>query len=185
MIDETLLEAEDKMEKAVAVAQEDFTTIRTGRANPAMFSKIVIDYYGTLTPLNQLASFAAPEARMMVINPYDKSSIDAVEKAIRDSDLGVNPASDGNVVRVVLPQLTEERRRDYIKLARAKAEEARIAIRSIRRNANQVLDKLVKDGEVGKDDVHRAEKQLDDATTLQVAEVDELLARKEDELLEV
>lgn len=185
MIDETLLEAEDKMEKAVAVAQEDFTTIRTGRANPAMFNKIVIDYYGTLTPLNQLASFAAPEARMMVINPYDKSSIDAVEKAIRDSDLGVNPASDGNIVRVVLPQLTEERRREYIKLAKAKAEEARIAIRSIRRNANQVLDKLVKDGEAGKDDVHRAEKQLDDATTLQVAEVDELLARKEDELLEV
>ena len=185
MIDETLLEAEDKMEKAVTVAQEDFTTIRTGRANPAMFNKIVIDYYGTLTPLNQLASFAAPEARMMVINPYDKSSIDAVEKAIRDSDLGVNPASDGNVVRVVLPQLTEERRRDYIKLARAKAEDARIAIRSIRRSANQVLDKLVKDGEVGKDDVHRAEKQLDEATTLQVAQVDELLAHKEDELLEV
>lgn len=185
MIDETLLEAEDKMEKAVAVAQEEFTTIRTGRANPAMFNKIVIDYYGTVTPLNQLASFAAPEARMMLINPYDKSSIDAIEKAIRDSDLGVNPASDGNIVRVVLPQLTEERRREYIKLARAKAEEARIAIRSIRRTANQVLDKLVKDGEVGKDDVHRAEKQLDDSTTLQVAEVDELLARKEDELLEV
>jgi ribosome recycling factor len=185
VIDETLLEAEDKMEKAVAVAQEEFTTIRTGRANPAMFNKIVIDYYGTVTPLNQLASFAAPEARMMLINPYDKSSIDAIEKAIRDSDLGVNPASDGNIVRVVLPQLTEERRREYIKLARAKAEEARIAIRSIRRTANQVLDKLVKDGEVGKDDVHRAEKQLDDSTTLQVAEVDELLARKEDELLEV
>ena len=185
MIDDILLEAEDKMEKAIAVAREEFQAIRTGRANPAMFNKIVIDYYGAPTPLNQLASFAAPEARMMIVTPFDKGSIDAIEKAIRDSDLGVNPASDGNMVRVVLPQLTEERRREYIKLARTKAEDARISIRSIRRSANQTLDKMAKDGEVGKDDVHRAEKHLDEATSEQVKAVDEMLDHKEAELLEV
>lgn len=185
MIDEILFEAEEKMEKAVSVARDDFVTIRTGRANPAMFNKIVVEYYGTLTPLNQLASFAAPEARMMIVTPFDKSSVDAVEKAIRDSDLGVNPASDGNMIRIVLPQLTEERRRDYIKIAKGKAEDARIAIRSIRRQANQTLDKLAKDGEVGKDDVHRAEKHLDESTSEHVLSVDDLLQSKEAELLEV
>jgi ribosome recycling factor len=185
VIDEILLEAEEKMEKAVSVARDDFVTIRTGRANPAMFNKVFVEYYGALTPLNQLASFAAPDARMMIVTPFDKGSVDAVEKAIRDSDLGVNPASDGSMIRVVLPQLTEERRREYIKLAKAKAEDARIAIRSIRRQANQTLDKLAKDGDVGKDDVHRAEKHLDEATSEQVASVDEVLANKEVELLEV
>ncbi|MCH9815619.1 MAG: ribosome recycling factor [Actinomycetia bacterium] len=185
MIDDTLLEAEEKMDKALAVAQEEFSTIRTGRANPAMFNKIFVNYYDTPTPLTQLASFAAPEARMMIVTPYDKSSIDAIEKAIRDSDLGVNPASDGNIVRVVLPSLTEERRKEYIKLARSKAEDARISIRSVRRHANQTLDKLVKDGEVGKDDVHRAEKDLDETTAGHVSQIDELLTHKEAELLEV
>ena len=185
MIDDTMLEAEEKMDKALAVAQEEFSTIRTGRANPAMFNKIFVNYYDTPTPLTQLASFAAPEARMMIVTPYDKTSIDAIEKAIRDSDLGVNPASDGNIVRVVLPSLTEERRKDYIKLARAKAEDARISIRSIRRHANQTLDKLVKDGEVGKDDVHRAEKDLDETTAAHVSQIDQLLTHKETELLEV
>lgn len=185
MIDDTLLEAEDKMDKAVAVAQEDFAAIRTGRPNPAMFAKITVDYYGTPTPVQQLASFASPEARMMIVTPYDKSVIDAIERAIRDSDLGVNPASDGNIVRVVIPQLTEERRREYIKTAKQKAEDSRVAIRNIRRHANQVLDKMVKDGDVGEDDVKRAEKHLDDVTHRHVAHIDEMLKHKESELLEV
>lgn len=185
MIDDTLLEAEDKMDKAVAVAREDFAAIRTGRPNPAMFAKITVDYYGTPTPVQQLASFASPEAMMMIITPYDKSVIDSIEKAIRDSDLGVNPASDGNIVRVVMPQLTEERRREYIKTAKQKAEEARVAIRNVRRHANQVLDKMAKDGDVGEDDVKRAEKHLDDVTHQHVAHIDDMLKHKESELLEV
>lgn len=185
MIDDTLLEAEDKMDKAVGVAQEEFAAIRTGRPNPAMFSKIVVDYYGTPTPVQQLASFASPEAMMMIITPYDKSVLDAIEKAIRDSDLGVNPASDGNIIRVVMPQLTEERRREYIKTAKVKAEDARISIRNIRRHANQTLDKLAKDGDAGEDDVKRAEKHLDDVTHKHVAHIDEMLRHKEAELLEV
>jgi ribosome recycling factor len=185
VIDETMFEAEEKMEKAVTVAKEDFATIRTGRANPAMFSKIAADYYGTMTPLNQMASFQAPEARMVIITPYDKGALVAIEKAIRDSDLGANPSNDGTIIRVVLPELTEERRKEYIKVARHKAEEARISIRNIRRHAKEALDKLQKDGDVGEDDVRRAEKQLDDLTHRTVAHVDEILKHKEAELLEV
>lgn len=184
-VDEILLEAEEKMDKAVEVAREDFATIRTGRANPAMFAKIMVDYYGTPTPVNQLASFQSPEARLMVITPYDKGSMAAIEKAIRDSDLGVNPTSDGVVIRAALPQLTEERRKDFIKVARTKAEDARIAIRNIRRHAKDQLDKLVKDHEVGEDEVKRAEKHLDEATQKTVAHVDDMLKHKEAELLEV
>ena len=180
-----LLEAEEKMEKAVEVAREDFSTIRTGRATPAMFSKVMVEYYGTPTPVNQLASFQSPEARMMIITPYDKGSLAAIEKAIRDSDLGVNPTNDGTIVRVVLPSLTEERRKEYIKVARHKAEEARISVRNIRRHAKDGLDKLVKDHEVGEDEVHRAEKHLDEATHKTVEHVDEMLKHKEAELLEV
>ena len=175
MIDDTLLEAEDKMDKAVTFAQEEFAAIRTGRPNPAMFSKLTVDYYGTPTPIQQLASFASPEAMMMIITPYDKSVINDIERAIRDSDLGVNPATDGMIVRVVMPQLTEERRREYIKTAKTKAEEARVAIRNIRRHTNQVLDKMAKDGDVGEDDVKRAEKHLDDATQQHVTRIDDLL----------
>ena len=138
MIDESLLDAEEKMEKAVAVAKDDFGGIRTGRATPAMFSKILVDYYGSPTPLQQLASFATPEARVVIITPYDRSSLGNVEKAIRDSDLGVNPANDGTIVRVVLPQLTEERRREFIKVAKHKAEDARVSVRNIRRRAPEV-----------------------------------------------
>lgn len=185
MIDDTLLEAEDKMEKAVVVAKEDFGTIRTGRAHPAMFQKIVVDYYGAMTPVNQLASFAVPEPRMAIITPYDKSSMGAIERAIRDSDLGVNPTNDGTIIRVVFPQLTEERRREYIKVARHKAEEARVAIRNIRRHAKDALDRMGRDGEVGEDDVRRAEKHLDEVTHKHVAQVDDLLKHKEAELLEV
>ncbi|KWW99687.1 ribosome recycling factor [Carbonactinospora thermoautotrophica] len=185
MIDETLLEAEEKMEKAVSVAKEDFGTIRTGRAHPGMFAKIMVDYYGTPTPVNQLASFHAPEPRMAIITPYDKNALGNIEKAIRDSDLGVNPTNDGKIIRVVFPQLTEERRKEYIKMARHKAEEARVAIRNVRRHAKDALDKIVKEGEAGEDEVRRAEKELDDLTHKYVAQVDDLLKHKEAELLEV
>ncbi len=185
MIDETLLAAEEKMDKAVEVAKEDFATIRTGRANPAMFSKIMVDYYGSPTPLQQLASFATPEARTILISPFDMSSMRAVEKAIRDSDLGVNPTDDGKVIRVVLPQLTEERRRDYVKLAKHKAEEARVAVRNIRRHAKDELDRIARDGDAGEDEVARAEKELETLTKRHVELVDQLLVHKENELLEV
>jgi len=185
VIDDTLLEAEEKMDKAIEFAKEEFATIRTGRANAAMFSKLHVDYYGTPTPLQQLASFNIPEARTVLISPYDKSSLRAIEKSIRDSDLGVNPTDDGGVIRIVLPQLTEERRKDYVKLAKAKAEDARVVVRGVRRHAKEQLDRIVKDGEAGEDDVVRAEKELDALTKKHVDLVDHLLAAKESELLEV
>ena len=185
MIDTTLLEAEEKMNKAVEVAKEDFMAIRTGRANPAMFNKIVVEYYGTPTPLQQLASFQSPEARLISVTPFDKSAMAAIERAIRDSDLGVNPGNDGNVIRVPLPQLTEERRKEYIKQAKQKAEDSKISMRNIRRNAKEALEKLQKDGDASEDDVRRAEKHLDDVTTKHVAQIDDLLKHKEAELLEV
>lgn len=185
MIDETLLEAEEKMDKAVQVAKEDFAAIRTGRANPAMFSKIMVDYYGAPTPLQQLASFAIPEARVVIITPFDRSSMSGVERALRDSDLGVNPSNDGTVIRLVLPQLTEERRKDYIKLTRHKAEEARVSVRNIRRRAKDELDRIAKDGEAGEDEVNRAEKELEHYTKRHIDTIDDLLKHKEAELLEV
>jgi ribosome recycling factor len=185
VIDDTLLEAEDKMEKAVSVAKEDFTSIRTGRANPSMFAKIVVDYYGAPTPVNQLASFHVADPRMLTLTPFDKGAMGAIEKAIRDSDLGVNPTNDGNIIRVVFPQLTEERRKEFIKVARHKAEDGRVSVRNIRRHAKDSLDKLAKDGEAGEDDVHRAEKHLEDVTHRYVGQIDDLLKHKEAELLEV
>ncbi|WP_053206853.1 ribosome recycling factor [Jiangella muralis] len=185
MIDETLLEAEEKMEKAVTVGKDDFATIRTGRAHPSLFNKIVVDYYGAPTPVNQLASFHVADARMITIQPYDKGSLGAIERAIRDSDLGVNPTNDGNILRVVLPALTEERRREYIKLAREKAEGSKVSIRSVRRHAKETLDKLARDGEAGEDEVARAEKQLESVTKTYVEQIDDLLKHKEAELLEV
>jgi len=185
VINETLKEAEQKMDKAVSVTREDFAAIRTGRAHPSMFHKINADYYGNPTPLQQLASFTVPEARVIIISPFDQSAMSAIEKAIRDSDLGVNPTDDGKNIRVVLPELTEERRKDYIKVARSKAEEGRVSIRNIRRHAKQSLDKLEKDGEVGKDDVTGAEKRLDGLTKKHVDAIDDMLKHKEAELLEV
>ena len=185
MIEETLLEAEEKMDKAVDVAKEDLSGVRTGRANPAMFNKLTAEYYGTPTPLSQMASFQVQDARMVVIAPYDKSSLGAIERSIRDSDLGVNPSSDGVVIRVVFPQLTEERRRDLVKMARAKGEDAKVAIRNIRRRAKEELDRLVKDGESGEDDVRRAEKELDDLTSQHTHSIDDAVKNKETELLEV
>jgi ribosome recycling factor len=185
VIDETLLEAEEKMEKAVAVAKEEFATIRTGRAHPAMFGKITAEYYGTQTPVNQLASFHIPEPRMVVIQPFDKSALASIEKSIRNSDLGVNPSNDGSIIRVVFPELSEERRKEYIRIARHKAEDSRVSIRNIRRHAKDSLDKLVKTGEAGEDEVRRAERELEDLTHTYVGQIDELLKHKEAELLEV
>lgn len=184
MIDDTLLEAEERMDRAIDHAKEEFAVIRTGRASAAMFSKILIDYYGTPTPLPQLASIGTPEPRMAIIKPYDNSQLAAIEKAIRDSDLGVNPGNEGTQLRIVLPQMTEERRREMIKVARHKGEETKVAIRNVRRKAKDELDRLVKDGETGEDEGRRAEKELEDLTHRYVAHVDELVKHKEAELLE-
>ncbi len=185
MIEETMFEAEEKMDKAVEVLKEDFAGIRTGRANPGLFNKLMVEYYGAPTPLQQLASFQNPEPRTILVIPFDKSAMHEIERAIRNSDLGVNPSSDGNQIRCVMPELTEERRREYIKLANHKAEEARVSVRNIRRKAKTDLDKLVKDGEVGEDDGSRAEKELDGLTKKHTDLVDVLVKAKEAELLEV
>jgi ribosome recycling factor len=185
VINETLNEADQKMDKAVGVAREEFAAIRAGRANPSMFAKITADYYGTPTPIQQLASFTAPEARIILVAPFDVNAMAAIEKAIRDSDLGVNPSNDGKLIRCVFPDLSEERRKEYIKVARTKAEEGRVAVRNIRRNAKQDLERLEKDGEVGKDDVTGAEKRLDGLTKKHTDQIDEMLKHKEAELLEV
>jgi ribosome recycling factor len=185
MIDDSLFEAEERMEKAVEVAKEDFGGIRTGRATQQMFSKIVVEYYETMTPIIQLASLTVPEPRMAVITPYDKTSLGIIERAIRDSDLGVNPTNDGTIIRISFPQLTEERRKEFIKVARGKAEDAKVSIRNIRRRAKDELEKVKKDGDAGEDDVDRAEKELDKLTTAYVNRIDELLRHKEAELLEV
>ncbi|MGL5406140.1 MAG: ribosome recycling factor [Propionibacteriaceae bacterium] len=182
---EILAEAESKMATAVEFAKEEFAAIRTGRAHPAMFSKIMVDYYGQMTPLQQLASFQVPEARTVMVTPYDRGAMTAIEKAIRDSDLGVNPSNDGNVLRLVLPVLTEDRRKEYTKLAKTKAEDARISIRNLRRHAKDAIDKLLKDKEVGEDDAAGAEKKLDLITKKHTEAIDSVLKAKEAELLEV
>ena len=185
MIDETLFEAEEKMEKAVSVAKDDLASVRTGRATPAMFSRVVVDYYGAMTPLNQLSSINIPEARMAIIKPYDGSQLRTIEKAIRDSDLGLNPSNDGQIIRVVIPQLSEERRREMVKVARGKGEDARVTIRNIRRKAMEELHRIVRDGDAGEDEVTRAEKELQGTTDRYVHQVDDLVKHKETELLEV
>jgi ribosome recycling factor len=185
MIKDILNEADSKMDKSVEATREEFAAIRAGRAHPSMFNKILVDYYGTPTPLQQLASFTAPEARIIIVSPYDMGAMANIEKAIRDSDLGVNPANDGKVLRCVFPDLSEERRKEYIKVAKAKAEDGRVAVRNLRRTAKQHLEKLEKDGEVGQDDVTGAEKRLDAITKTHTDTIDELLKHKEAELLEV
>ena len=185
MIDDTLLEAEEKMDRAIEVAKEEFAGIRTGRASSGMFAKITVDYYGAPTPLQQLASFNIPDARTVLISPYDKGSMSAIEKSLRDSDLGVNPSNDGNAIRIIMPALTAERRRDYVRLAKGKAEEARVSVRNVRRKAKEELDRIAKDGEAGEDDVNRAEKELEVLTKKHVDVIDQLLAGKESELLAV
>lgn len=185
MIDEALFDAEEKMEKAVAVARDDLSSIRTGRANPGMFSRIVVDYYGSPTPITQMCSINVPEARMVVIKPYEAGQLRAIEDAIRNSDLGVNPSNDGSIIRVSIPQLTEERRRDLVKQAKGKGEDAKVSVRNIRRRAMEELHRIKKDGEAGEDEVSRAEKELDKSTAQFVTQVDELVKHKESELLEV
>jgi ribosome recycling factor len=185
VINQVMSEADQKMGKSVEATREEFAAIRAGRAHPSMFAKLTADYYGTPTPLQQLASFTAPEARVILIQPYDMGAMSAIERSIRDSDLGVNPANDGKVLRCVFPELTEDRRKDYIKLARTKAEDGRVAVRNLRRTAKQHLEKLEKDGEVGKDDVTGAEKRLDGMTKKHTDAIDEMLKNKEAELLEV
>jgi ribosome recycling factor len=185
VINQTLKEAETKMAKAIEVTREEFTAIRAGRAHPSMFSKLTAEYYGSPTPLQQLASFTQPEARVIMIAPYDMGSMSAIEKSIRESDLGINPSNDGKVLRCVFPELTEERRREYIKVAKTKAEEGRVSVRNIRRSAKQTLEALEKDGEVGKDDVTGAEKRLEATTKKFTDQIDEMLKNKESELLEV
>jgi len=185
VIDETLREADSKMAKAVEHSREEFSAIRTGRAHPAMFARITADYYGQQTPIQQLAGFTVPEPRTVVINPYDLGAKAAIEKAIRDSDLGVNPTDDGKVLRVSLPELTEDRRKEYIKLARTKAEDGRVAVRNLRRNAKQALDSAEKDSTISKDDNSDAEKRLDGLTKKYVDTIDDLLKNKEAELLDI
>jgi ribosome recycling factor len=180
-----LKDADSKMSKAVDVAKDDFASIRTGRANPALFNKIMVDYYGTYTALSQLASIQVPEARMAVIAPFDKGAMAAIEKAIRESDLGVNPGNDGVVIRINFPQLTEERRKEFIKVAKGKSEDSKVSMRNIRRAAKEAIEKLEKDGHIGKDDLSRGEKELEKITSDHVAKVDELLKHKEVELLEI
>jgi len=184
VIADVLADAGARMDRAVEAAKEDFATVRTGRANPQMFQKVLVDYYGSPTPLAQLASLNNPEARTLVINPYDKSALKAIEQAIRDMpNLGVNPTNDGNIVRVTMPELTEERRKEYVKLVRGKGEDAKVQIRNLRRKAKDDLDALKSD--VGEDELVRAEKELDGVTRAHVDQIDEALKRKEAELLEV
>ena len=185
MIDETLFDAEEKMEKAVTVARDDLATIRTGRANPGMFSRINIDYYGSMTPITQLSSINVPEARMIVIKPYEASQLGAIEQSIRNSDLGVNPTNDGTIIRVAIPQLTEERRRELVKQAKSKGEDAKVSVRNIRRKAMEELSRIKKDGDAGEDEVKHAEKELDKSTHTYTSQIDDLVKHKEGELLEV
>ncbi len=183
MIKDLLAEAEHKMQSAVDHAADEFSTVRTGRANPAILHRVTVDYYGTQTPLQQLAGFSVPEPRMLIVTPYDKNVMSDIEKAIRSSDLGLNPSSDGNVLRLVFPPLTEERRKELIRLVRNMAEEGRVAIRNVRRHTKDDIESL--GGDVSEDDVHRAEKELQDLTDRYIAKLDETLEHKEAELLEV
>jgi ribosome recycling factor len=184
VIADVLTEADTRMTKAVDVARDDFSTVRTGRANPALFQRILVDYYGSPTPLGQLASLQAPEARMLIITPYDKTALKDIERAIATTpNLGASPSNDGQIIRIVMPELTQDRRKEFVKIVRGKGEDAKVSIRNIRRRAKDDLDALK--GEVGDDEVARGEKELDNLTRKHVEQVDEALKRKEAELLEV
>lgn len=185
MIDDVLLDVEERMDNAVAATENDFGNIRTGRANPGMFNKLMVDYYGSPTPLQQLASINIPEARTVLIQPFDRGAVNEIIETIRAADLGVNPNDDGKVIRVVLPALTEERRKEYVKQARSRAEEGRVQVRNCRRKAKDQLEALKKDGEASEDEVERAEKALDKATKEHTDQIDQILAAKETDLLSV
>jgi len=185
VIDETLLEAMDKMDNAVEHTQQQFATVRTGRATPSLVERINVEYYGAPVPLQQIASISVPEARQLLIKPHDRNSLAAVEKAIRDSDLGVAPNNDGIAIRLSLPQLTEERRREYVKVAKHMAEDGRIAVRNARRDARKAMESAEKDGDISADELDRAEKELEKVTHDHVEQIDAALGRKEQELLEI
>jgi ribosome recycling factor len=185
LIDELLQDARERMDKSVAAIRQEFASVRTGRASPALLDRINVDYYGTSTPLRQLATISAPEARLLTVHPYDKSSIRAIEKAIMESDIGLTPNSDGTVIRLAIPELTEERRKQLVKIVHGIAEEGRVAIRNIRRDVMQDLRELKSEGEVGSDDEHRAEGELQKVTDAKVGELDALMHNKEAEVLEV
>lgn len=185
MVDDVLAETTEKMGKAVAHTQSEFASIRTGRATPALVEKLKVDYYGTEVPLQQLAGFNVPEARLLVVQPYDKASIRSIEKAIQNSDLGITPSNDGQVIRLQFPELTSDRRKELVKVVRHKAEEGRVAVRNLRRTARHHLEAFERDGEISSDELDRAEKELEKLTHEYVAEIDRMLHRKEQELLEV
>lgn len=180
-----LRDADGRMKKAAKVAHDEFATIRTGRASPALVERIEVEYYGTKTPLNQLASLSTPEPRLLVVQPYDKSTIGEIERAIMASDLGVTPSNDGSIIRLPFPQLTEERRKELVRVAHNRAEDARIAVRNVRRHAKDELENLQKDGTISEDEYYRAEKELQAETDRHVGEIDEMLAQKERELQEI
>jgi ribosome recycling factor len=184
-VSEITKDCRDKMKKAVEHLQEEFSTVRTGRATPALLEKIRVDYYGAETPLQQLAGFHVPEPRVLVIQPYDKSATKAIEKAIQQSDLGVNPSNDGQVIRLTFPIPTEERRKELVKVVKNRAEDGRVAVRNVRRHARQELEALEKGGEISRDELERVEKDLEKVTHEVIAEVDQMLSHKEQELLEV
>ena len=184
-VDSALKDADHKMTRAVEVTREELTSVRTGRATPAILNRVTVDYYGTPTPINQLASFSVPEPRLLVIQPFDRNAMSAMERALMQSDLGLTPSNDGNVIRLAFPQLTEERRKDLIRLVRERAEEGRVAVRNVRRHSMHELERLKKDGEISEDDLNRSEKELQKLTDRHVGEIDELLSHKEKELMEV
>jgi ribosome recycling factor len=184
-MDAVVSDARDRMHKAVVHLQDEFSAIRTGRATPALVEKLKVDYYGSEVPLQQLAGITVPEARVLLISPYDKGALAAIEKAIQTSDLGVNPSNDGAVVRLTFPELTQERRKELVKVVKARAEEGRVAVRNVRRHARQELEHKERDGDISRDELDRVEKDLEKITHDQVAEIDRMLEHKEQELLEV
>ena len=185
LIDELLADAKNRMHKSVEAARGELATVRTGRASPHLLDRIVVDYYGTHTPLKQLANVATTDARLLTLTPYDKSGLGAIEKAIMESDVGLTPSNDGNVIRLQIPELTEERRKEMVKVVHGVAEEGRIAVRNVRRDVMHDLRELKKEGEAGEDDERRAESALQKETDAAVAEIDEALKGKEEEILEV
>jgi len=185
MLQDILDDTELRMDGAVEKVSNDFSSIRTGRANPQLLQNIRVDYYGAPTPLQQLATFQVPEPRQLLVNPHDKSSVNDIEKAIRDSDLGLNPSNDGSTIRCIFPELTEERRREFIKLAKDYAEQGKVAVRNVRRSAKDAMQKAVDDGEVGKDEHDREAKRLEEITAKHVALIDKHLESKERDLLQV
>lgn len=185
MVEKTLKDCESKMQAVIQLTKKEFASIRTGRANPALLDGVMVDYYGTPTPLNQLANITVPESRLLVLQPYDKSAIGNIEKAIVKADLGLNPTNDGNVIRISIPHLTEERRRDLVKVVRKKAEELRVAVRNVRRDTNEILKKMEKDKQISEDELRTALEDVQELTDRYIAEIDELLEHKEQEILEV